>query len=228
MFESILNTATESGNLSFHSISACAAAALIMGILIAITYYFSVKGQTGRGFLGTLVLLPVLVQTIVMLVNGNLGTGVAVLGAFSLVRFRSIPGNSRDISSIFFAMVIGLACGMGYLTYAAAMTILVCVIMFMIYHTSWKTKRERSKSLRITIHEDLDYTEVFDDVFEKYLKCWERISVKTMNMGSMYQLFYQIELKNRTEEKEFIDELRCRNGNLNIQCSNYAETSDQL
>ncbi len=228
MFESILKTATDSGSLSLCMAGACAVTALVLGCIIAGAYYFSVKGQTGKGFLGTLVLTPVLVQTIVMLVNGSLGAGVAVLGAFSLVRFRSIPGNGRDISSIFFSMVIGLVCGMGYLTYAAAMTAFICFMMLLIHCTTWKTKGERSKSLRITIHEDLDYTEVFDDIFEKYLKSWEKVLVKTVNMGSMYQISYQIEFKDWKEEKAFIDELRCRNGNLSIQCSSLAENQEQL
>lgn len=232
MFESILNTAAETasgtGGLSFRLTAECAAAALAMGIVIAFTYYFSVKGKTARGFLATLILTPVLVQTIVMLVNGNLGTGVAVLGAFTLVRFRSIPGNSRDISSIFFSMVTGLACGMGYLTYALAMTVFICVMMLLIHSSAWKIKSERTMSLRIMIHEDLDYTEVFDDLFEKYLKSWERTSVKTVNMGSMYQLCYQVELKDAKTEKEFLDELRCRNGNLTIHYGHWAENTEQL
>ncbi len=226
MFKSILNTAEST--LTLRSAGLCVGAALAMGILIAVVYYLSVRGRTSRGFVGTLVVVPVLVQTIIMLVNGNLGTGVAILGAFSLIRFRSIPGNSRDISSIFFAMVIGLACGMGYLTYAAAITIFTCLVMVVINCTPWRTKSEQEKSLRITIHEDLDYTDVFEDIFEKYLKSYERTLVKTVNMGSMYQLFYQIQLKNSKEEKEFIDELRCRNGNLNIQCGNIPENPEQL
>ncbi|MBR1741586.1 MAG: DUF4956 domain-containing protein, partial [Lachnospiraceae bacterium] len=117
---------------------------------------------------------------------------------------------------------------MGYLTYAAAITGFTCVAMLLIHCTPWKTRMERARSLRITIHEDLDYTEVFDDIFEKYLKSWNRTLVKTVNMGSMYQLFYQIQFKDLKEEKAFIDELRCRNGNLNIQCGSMAENPEQL
>lgn len=228
MFKSILNTAAEAGTLSLRTAGVCLGAAFIMGVIIACVYYFSVKGKTTRGFIGTLILIPVLVQTIIMLVNGNLGTGVAILGAFSLIRFRSIPGNSRDISSIFFTMVVGLACGMGYITYAAVITLFTCLVMFLMNCTPWRTKGEREKSLRITIHEDLDYTDVFDDIFQTYLKSWERTLVKTTNMGSMYQLFYQIQFKDPKEEKAFIDEIRCRNGNLNIQCGSMPENPEQL
>jgi uncharacterized membrane protein YhiD involved in acid resistance len=163
-----------------------------------------------------------------MLVNGNLGAGVAIVGAFSLIRFRSIPGNSRDISSIFLTMVVGLATGMGYVTYGAFITVFLCAVELVVYFLPFQTKSERQKSLKITICEDLDYTTIFDDIFEEYLKSVELEMVKTVNMGSMYQLQYLIEQKDESKEKEMIDALRCRNGNLTILCGRVMTPMEQL
>ena len=214
MFESILSSAGD--NLTILSSSGCTAASLFLGLMIAACYYFTGRGT--KNFCAALVLLPAMVQIVIMLVNGSLGTGMAIVGAFSLIRFRSLPGNSHDISCIFFAMVVGLATGMGYITYAAFVTVIISAAMILLHLVPLPPKVEKRQELKITIYEDLDYTEIFNDFN----------SVKTVNMGSMYQIDYLIEQKDRTREKEMIDAIRCRNGNLTIVCHRMAAPSEQL
>lgn len=224
MFESVLNNSIST--LTIQSAAICTGASLIYGMVIAACYCLS--GKSTKGFCVSLVILPALVQTVIMLVNGNLGAGVAIVGAFSLIRFRSIPGTSREITCVFFAMVAGLAAGMGYVTYGAFICLLVGAVMVFLSVLPVHCREERKQILKITIYEDLDYTTIFDDLFEEYLKSCELQTVKTTNMGSMYQITYRIEQKNRKKEKEFIDELRCRNGNLTIVCGREITPSEHL
>ena len=164
-----------------------------------------------------------------MMVNGNVGTGVAVAGAFSLVRFRSAPGSAKDIGAIFIAMGAGLVSGMGYLGYAVLYTVILALIMAGYVHLNlWEKKDTREKTLTITIPEDLDYTSVFDDLFDTYTDKWELSKVKTTNMGSLFKLTYQLTLKDSSKEKEMIDGLRCRNGNLEIVISNQENVTENL
>lgn len=215
MFTSVINTVE--GTLSIQTALICMVVSILLGLVMAFAYM--IQGKYTKQFVITLVILPVLVQTVIMLVNGNLGTSVAVMGAFSLVRFRSLPGSARDISAIFFAMVVGLAAGMGFISYAVIITVLVCIIMVVLSKSKLGETKEEEKDLRITIPENLDYSEIFDDLFEKYAKIHSLNRVKTTNMGSMYELSYGVVIKADSSEKEFIDELRCRNGNLPIVCS---------
>lgn len=196
---------------------ACTCVSLLLGFLIAGVYMY--RSRCTKSFAITLVLLPVIVQMVIMLVNGNLGTGVAVAGAFSLVRFRSAPGSAKEISSIFLAMAVGLATGMGYLGAAVVFTVVVEAVWFLLVTTNFGETKEQEKVLRITIPESLDYTSVFDDVFEQYLSRYELVQVKTTNMGSLFKLEYRIVFRAGQEEKKMIDQLRCRNGNLEILCS---------
>jgi len=224
MFESILSSAGDS--LTLLSAAGCTAASLFLGIVIAACYYFTGRGT--KNFCAALVVLPAMVQIVIMLVNGSLGTGMAIVGAFSLIRFRSLPGNSHDISCIFFSMVVGLATGMGYITYAAFVTVIIGAAMILLHLAPLPPKVEKRQELKITIYEDLDYTDIFNDLFEEYLNFYELQSVKTVNMGSMYQIDYLIEQKDRTREKEMIDAIRCRNGNLTIVCRRMTTPSEQL
>jgi hypothetical protein len=224
MFESVLTNAGK--GLTISSAAICTSASLLLGLVIAVCYYFSGKGS--KNFCAALVVFPAMVQTIVMLVNGSLGTSIAIVGAFSLVRFRSLPGNSHDISCLFFAMVVGLATGMGYISYAAFITVFIGAVMLLLYKLPIHSKEEKLQTLKITIYENLDYTSIFDDLFEEYLVSYELQSVKTVNMGSMYQIHYLIEQKDRAREKELLDALRCRNGNLTIVCGRVATQSGQL
>ena len=223
MFSKILNNTVS--RMTINDGVTCMAVSLIFGLIIAFCH-----AQTGKGtksFLATLVILPTMVQTVIMLVNGNLGTGVAIVGAFSLVRYRSLPGTSREIGSILYAMVVGLATGMGYITYAAFITLFIGAVMIIIYRIPVKNCEADKRMLKITTYEDIDYTTVFDDIFEKYLSSCQVESVKTTNMGSMYQLTYAIEMKDKKQEKELIDEIRCRNGNLTVICGRIITSDDE-
>ena len=224
MFNTILNLTANS--LTFSTAVKCTGVSLVLGFVVALCYAFT--GKTTKNFFVSLVILPAMVQTVIMLVNGNLGTGVAIVGAFSLVRFRSIPGTSREISNIFFAMVVGLATGMGYITYAAFITAFIVVVMLVIYAVPFFKGEENMRNLKITIYENLDYTEIFDDIFEKLTVSHKLRRVKTSNMGSLYQLTYTLELKNPECEKELIDEMRCRNGNLDIVSNCRATVTEEL
>lgn len=194
----------------------CSAASLAMGGILA--WLHTYKNQVSRNFIMTLVLLPVIVQTVIMLVNGNLGAGVAVMGAFSLVRFRSLPGNSREIVSIFLAMAVGLATGMGYLGAAFLLVLMVACVGMLLLRFPGPDSRNQLKELKVTIPENLDYQGIFDDLFEKYTTRAELIKVRTVNMGSLYELQYHVHIRNDRQEKELLDQIRCRNGNLNLAC----------
>lgn len=215
MFTSVIDTVT--GSLTIEAAAICTAVSLILGIVVAL-FYMAQGRDYSKNYIITLALLPALVQVVIMLVNGNLGTGVAIMGAFSLVRFRSMPGSAKEICGIFFSMVVGLATGMGYLTYAALITVIVGIVFVVLSKTAFGEPKTMDKALKITIPESLDYTDVFDDIFANYTEKHSLNKVKTTNMGSMYELQYSIALKDDSQEKKFIDELRTRNGNLTIIC----------
>ena len=201
------------------------AVSLALGFVIAGLYMF--RSHYSKSFVMTLVMLPAVVQVVILLVNGNLGVGVAVAGTFSLVRFRSVPGTAREITSIFLAMAVGLAAGMGYLGIAVLLVVILGAVSMILTVTSFGDQKNR-KDLRITIPESLNYTDVFDDILKSYAKNWELVQVKTTNMGSLYKLTYQIEMKDTSEEKKMIDELRCRNGNLEISCMTSSFGKEEL
>jgi hypothetical protein len=225
MLESILTTSS-TGALNIKEFLICAAASLLLGFVIALVYMF--KNTYSKGFAVTLVLMPLIVQVVIIMINGNIGTGVAVAGAFSLVRFRSVPGSARDITSIFTAMAAGLAAGSGYITAAALFVIVVAAVNLILSNTSFGNVKNGLRELKITIPENLDYTDVFDDLFQKYLMKNELLQVKTTNMGSLYQLSYHIMLKDGGSEKELLDELRCRNGNLSISLGRVTTCKEEL
>lgn len=194
----------------------CQGVALIIGIAFALSY--SYRTRFTKSFAVTLSLLPAVVCVVIMMVNGNVGTGVAVAGAFSLVRFRSVPGTAKEIVALFLAMGSGLIAGMGYLGFALLFTAIMCAILVVCnrFSIGERSSIASYKTVRITIPEDLDYTDVFEDIFEKYTSYHELIRVKTVNMGSMFRLSYDVKLNQGINEKDFIDELRVRNGNLEI------------
>lgn len=204
---------------------AASAVSLLLGGLIALCYRKA--AGTGGTMSGALALLPFLVQVVILLVNGNLGAGVAVAGAFSLVRFRSAPGTARDITAIFLAMTVGLACGMGYLALGAFAAVIVCAITLITKGLS-PAAGEADRDLKITIPESLDYSGLFDDLMDQYTNASALINVKTTNLGSLYCLHYRIQLKDTASEKELIDHLRCRNGNLDISCGRIPTAKDIL
>lgn len=213
-----------SGNITAGSYMLCLAAACVCGIITA--FAASYRTQTSKSFITSLVLLPMIVETVIVMVNGNVGTGVAVMGAFSLVRFRSVPGKAKDISAIFLAMTAGLACAAGYIGIALVFTVIVCAVMLIM--TVAPIGNEKAVELHITVPESLRFAKEFDDLFDKYTKKHRLEKTKTTNMGSLYKLLYKIEMKDMNNIQEFIDELRCRNGNLEIAVMEATEGSDEL
>lgn len=206
----------------------CLGFSLVLGLIMAGTYMY--RSRYTKSFVVTLALLPAVVCIVIMLVNGNVGTGVAVAGAFSLVRFRSVPGSAKEICMLFLAMGAGLISGMGYLGFAILFTAVMC-IMFMLYNRLDLGSRKNSntyKTFVITIPEDLDYSNVFDDIFDKYTTSSDLTRVKTTDMGSMFRLTYNVTLKDSIKEKEMIDMIRCRNGNLEITVSRQETTTSEL
>ncbi|MDE6059093.1 MAG: DUF4956 domain-containing protein [Clostridia bacterium] len=227
IFKSLFESGSQS-SISVGNFFICFAVALVLGVILAGGY--TIKGKYTKSFAITLAILPAVVCVVIMLVNGNIGAGVAVAGAFSLVRFRSQPGSAKEIVAIFIAMCSGLLAGMGYIAFAVIFTIVMAVILLVLNIVKiWNRKQApKEKTLRITIPEDLNYTEVFEDLFQKYTQSHETVSVKTTNMGSMFKLKYNIVLKDASQEKEFIDELRQRNGNLEIMISYREEMQNEL
>ena len=215
MFEKIIAT-NVSDVISMWQALSYASTAGLLGFVISLTYIKT--GRVSKNFARTLVVLPILVCVVMVAVNGNLGASVAVLGAFSLVRFRSIQGTAREIGYIFFDMTIGITCAIGEITLAIIITVIVCVIHFVMNVTSYAQSKADCKNLRVTIPENLDYIDIFDDIFDRYTLEHKQMYVKTTNMGSMYEIRYDIRLKEEKKEKEFIDEIRTRNGNLTVVC----------
>lgn len=195
----------------------CAGVALGLGLAIAITHQKT--SQTTKGFLTTLAVLPLLVMAVMIMINGNLGTSIAILGAFSLIRFRSIQGKAKDLLSIFFAMMVGLALGMGHVLFATVITAIGIVAIIFFTFTPFLEPDRHERVLKIVIPEDLDYDEVFAGIFKKYTSRAKLVRMKTMNMGSLYKLTYDIRLKNGVKEKKFLDEIRVKNCNLKVLLS---------
>ena len=206
----------------------CLGCSLVLGLVMAFAYMY--RTRYTKSFVITLALLPAVVCVVIMLVNGNVGTGVAVAGAFSLVRFRSVPGTAKEICTLFLAMGAGLIAGMGYLGFAVLFTVIMCVIFVLYNCLDFGAKKNAAifKTFNITIPEDLDYTGVFDDIFAEFTRSHDLIRVKTTNMGSMFKLTYNVELTDATREKEMIDKLRCRNGNLEIAVSKQETVGTEL
>ena len=206
----------------------CIFISLIVGLIIAFSYMYKTKYT--KSFVITLALLPAVVCVVIMMVNGNVGTGVAVAGAFSLVRFRSVPGTAKEIGMLFLAMGTGLISGMGYLAFTILFAVILCAV-FIIYNSlnfGAKKNANMYKSIRITIPEDLDYTEIFDDIFSEYTSACELVGVKTTNLGSMFRITYDITLKDPLKEKEMIDKIRQRNGNLEINVTKQLSANGEL
>lgn len=202
--------------------------ALLIGLVIAGCYMF--RNRYSRSFVATLVMIPVVVSAVILIINRDIGAGIAVAGAFSLVRFRSIPGTAKELGMLFLAMGAGLAAGMGQLLYAIIFTVVLCITFLIGNHAGFKGHARRTvyRTFNITIPEDLDYTNIFDDLMEAYTTAWELARVKTTNMGSMFRLTYHVTLRDAKLEKSFIDLLRCRNGNLEITVSNQETMGSEL
>jgi len=206
----------------------CLGCSLVLGLVMAFAYMY--RTRYTKSFVITLALLPAVVCVVIMLVNGNVGTGVAVAGAFSLVRFRSVPGTAKEICTLFLAMGAGLIAGMGYLGFAILFAMVMCAVFVLYNCLDFGAKKNAAifKTFTITIPEDLDYSGVFDDIFAEYTRSHDLVRVKTTNMGSMFKLTYNVELTDATREKEMIDKMRCRNGNLEIVVSKQETVGTEL
>ena len=225
LFQGIFDTAATSV-ISVPNFLLCILVALILGGFITLVYTY--KAKYTKSFILTLAMLPAIVCMVIMMVNGNVGAGVAVAGTFSLVRFRSVPGTAKEIGTIFLAMASGLICGMGYLAYACLFTVIIGVVMFAFTAFLKGMGSESEKLLNITIPESLNYTDAFDDLMTEYTDTYSLDSVKTTNMGSLYKLQYTVVLKEDKNEKTFIDALRTRNGNLEIGMMKKEEMPNEL
>ena len=210
--ETVFASFTSSG-ITVSSFLLCSLVALLCGALIAFTY--TRRTRFTQSLVLAVILLPFAVQTVIMLVNGNVGTGVA-------------PGNAKDISVIFVAMAVGLACGSGYIALSVLFTVIACAVLYLLVFFHIGADRSGEKELSITIPESLDYTEVFEDIFKEYTIHAELTEVKTASLGSLYKLHYRVRLADDRNEKVFLDALRCRNGNLEVRCGQPHTPVEQL
>ena len=211
VFEPIYSSSSE---ITTSTYLVCSLVSLALGAVIAWASGF--KNRQSKGFSLSIMLIPVIVQMVIMLVSDNVGAGIAVMGTFSLVRFRSAPGSAREIVSIFLAMAAGMATAKGYLGVGIVFVAVISLILVLSNFVKIKDSDDLQRDLKITIPEDLNYAHEFDDLFGKYTKQAKLVNVKTTNMGSLYKLSYRVELKSEDSVQAFIDELRCRNGNLEI------------
>ncbi|MCR5800386.1 MAG: DUF4956 domain-containing protein [Lachnospiraceae bacterium] len=229
MLESLLNGIFTSGSnvISMGDFMLCIVSSIICGLILAFIYSRTCK--TGKSFLLSLAILPMIVCVVIMTVNGNVGAGVAVAGAFSLVRFRSNPGTAKEICAIFGAMSVGLLLGMGYIAYGLIFSVIFALVL-LVYSAFNMDRRFESKQrvLTITIPESLNYTDVFEDIFGRYTDSHRLTHVKTTNMGSLFKLTFEISQKDPANEKNMIDELRCKNGNLEISVSDVSTVTAEL
>lgn len=217
----MLNSITSTGMTTW-TFLLCILLAVVLGIGTALV--FSFKSRNSASMTLTLSIMPAAIALVIMLVNGNVGAGVAVAGAFTLVRFRSVPGTAREIAAIFVDMAVGLACGMGHIGLAILFFAIMALLVIALTMFGFGEKAG-NRQLKITIPENLDYNDLFDDLFRKYTSSCELIRVRTTNMGTLYELCYDVVLKDETQTKAFMDAIRCRNGNLNITLGRVVEGS---
>jgi len=219
MFESIDTWFSEIMNVSvsFGNVIIIVLSSVVLGLIVSIAYMFTHrKDGWVQSFTITLVMLPAIVAIIILLVGSSVARAFSLAGAFSLIRFRSAPGDPKDISYVFFTVAIGLACGMGYIPHAALFAILVCVVMLVLELTKYGAPRSSMMTLKVTIPENLNFKNLFDDILVKYTKMYKMKRVKTTEFGSLFELTYTIKLNDNCDQKALIDELRTRNGNLTI------------
>ena len=227
LFEGVFDTATQT-TIKVPDFLLCVGVALLIGLVLTAVYRY--RSQYTRSFMLTLAVLPATVCVVIMMVNGNIGAGVAVAGAFSLVRFRSAPGTAKEIGAIFIAMAAGLIAGMGYVGYAMLFTLVLsgAWLLYQLAGIGRGGATNAERVLRVTIPEDLNYTDVLDEPLAQYTSVHELIKVKTTNLGSLFRLTYRIILRDPAQEKALIDALRCRNGNLEITVARQEGNSGEL
>jgi len=218
---------TAAGSATALEIIWCSLVSIGAGIIFTLVYKFTTK-QPSNSFAVSLVMLPLAVQAVILIVNNNLGAGVAVAGAFALVRFRSVPASAKEITLLFSVMAVGIATGMGYIAYAGIITGIMSVVYIILSAVPSLKDNEKAKKLKIIVPEDVDYTTVFDDVFKKYAKSVTLKKVKTTGLGSMYELTYDVIITDVKLEKQMIDEIRLRNGNLTVICATKERSAEEF
>ena len=221
MLNQLITDSVINGVITLPSFFICVLTALALGLLTALVFT-AYSYHTGSLAI-SLALLPPVVAVVIMLVNGNVGAGLAVAGTFALVRFRSVPGTAREITGLFMSVSLGLACGMGYVGLAALFFLVMAAAVLILGRLRFGEGSRANRQLKITIPENLDYETLFDDLFEKYTLSHELLRVKTSNMGTLYELCYDVRLKDAGISKAFLDEIRCRNGNLTVICGREKE-----
>jgi hypothetical protein len=215
-------TSASAGDITFASYLLCVGCALLCGLIVACAS--SLRTGAGKSLFLSETLLPPIVATVIIIVNGSIGTGIAVAGAFSLIRFRSAPGKARDMAALFLSMAAGIVCASGYLGIALLFTVAVSAVILLFSYIRFGA--ELDMDLRITVPESLGFADAFTDIFSRYTSSWRLVTVKTSNMGSMYRLQYRVRLRDRASTQAFIDEIRTRNANLEVSLSESSERED--
>lgn len=216
MLESLIS-ATDGSSFTLANAAIIIVASIILGLAISCIYMqIHKKEGYSSGFVLTLVMLPVIISIIILLVGNNVARAFSLAGAFSIIRFRSTPGNPKDIAYVFFTLAVGLACGMGYVGYAVIFTIVLCIVILVLDKINYGSQNSKVMQLKITIPEDLNYEGIFESILDNYTNSYHIQRVRTRDFGALFELFYIVNLKNDVSQKKFIDELRCKNGNLSI------------
>ena len=214
------------GSLTLGQFILAISSSMFMGLILSVVFMY--RNTYTRSFISALVLIPAVETVVIMLVNDNLGVGLSVAGSFALIRFRSVKGNAKELVAVFIAMTIGIICGTGYVALAAVFTLMLCTVMFALTVSGFGKVSENERYLKITIPESLNYDEVFDEVLDRYAGRYELESIKTLTLGSLFRLEYSITMKEPARIREMIDELRTRNGNLEIMCGRPAVNREEL
>lgn len=216
MLDSLFYTTTED-SVTLTALLAAIGASLVLGLMISMVYLLTHKREGYSGsFIVTLVMLPAIISVLILLIGSNVARAFSLAGAFSLIRYRSAPGDPKDIAYVFFTMAVGLACGMGFIPYAAVFAVIICLVMAVLYLTKYGNPKNTHMQLTITVPENQNYQGLFDDILEEYTNSWKLKKVKTSEFGTLFDLSYSIQMKSGADQKKFIDDLRCRNGNLTV------------
>jgi len=217
MLDNMLSSIASVSDINIATVAAVTAAAIILGLIISLVYMkTNNKNGYSSGFAITLIMLPLIISIIILLVGNSVARAFSLAGAFSIIRFRSVPGEPRDISYILFTLAIGLACGMGYIGYGIIFTIILCLLMVVLDKAKFAGYKNNNMKLKIIVPEDLNYEDAFDEILNKYTSSWRIESIRTKEFGATFEIAYIISLMEEANKKDFIDELRCRNGNLKI------------
>ncbi|UPK43814.1 DUF4956 domain-containing protein [Paenibacillus pabuli] len=226
MLDSIFSSALTDTTLTFSNAIVTIGLAIIMGAIISLTYMKTNQSTYSQSFTLTMVVLPVIVAIIILLIGSNIARAFSLAGAFSIIRFRSAPGDPKDIAYVLFTMASGLACGVGAFGYAVLFTIILCVLMFVLSRFNFGAKKSQQKTLKVTIPENLSYEEALDEVFHKFNVAHELKKIRTTELGSLYELVYNVTIHENVNQKEFLDMIRTRNGNLDISLTMSPTTTE--